>query len=87
MKTLYEQIKYALQEDIDNNELLSLTNRIKESLNTLSIYIGLAVGGSKSYKAQFVDKSCKDLATSLSLIIEKLVELENRIEELDNRGM
>lgn len=30
MKTLYEQIKYALQEDIDNNELLSLTNRIEE---------------------------------------------------------
>lgn len=86
MKTLYEQIKCALQEDIDNNQLLSLTGKIKTSLDSIGNYIGLNFGVT-DYKAIRVKASCEDLATSLSMIVEKLIELENRIEELENRDI
>jgi len=83
MATLYEQIQQALNES-NENEMENLSSTIHKAIETLSTYIirENLIGRDSSIRSGF-----KTLDNSLDHMINKLVELESKIEELENRGV
>lgn len=86
MATLYEQIQQALNEDISTGKMTQLKRDITDSLkgiyNNMEEFSIFKKLNTYSFKRYLLE-----LESSLVIIIEKLVELDSRIEELENKGL